>query len=407
MPSPDRLHALDAVRAFALLAGIALHGALPYVAGFSVWVTETPSTALAGLWYTIHMFRMPLFFLIAGFFGRMMIERRGTAGFVKDRTRRILVPFVVGLPVVMLVTGVAYLLGALATGADLSALRPPQPPPGAAERSVLASINLMHLWFLYYLALFYVGAIVARLAAARLFGRETRLHRAVDRAVGFAFRGILGPVVLALPIAAYYGSLDQWSSWGGWPAPFYFVPDVGALLAYGSFFGLGWLLHRQQHLLFALAKRWPVYGVLFVAAWAVCRTIGGTTPHWGPYLEGGELLAYTMSYVVGAWCGCFAVLGAAVRYLSNPSPIRRYLADSSYCVYLMHISALVFFSQVFHSLAWHWSAKFLATIVASALILLLSYHYLVRFTFIGAMLNGRKVPRVRRDVRQSALGDLS
>jgi peptidoglycan/LPS O-acetylase OafA/YrhL len=350
---------------------------------------------------------MPLFFLIAGFFGRVMIERRGTAGFVKDRTRRILVPLVVGLPVVMLLTGAAYFLGVLATGADLSALRPPQPPAGAAERSVLASINLMHLWFLYYLVLFYAGGLAVRLAAARFFGGKGRLHHAVDRAVGFAFRGVLGPVVLALPIAAYYSNLDQWSSWGGWPAPFYLVPDVGALLAYGSFFGFGWLLHRQQHLLFALAKRWPVYGVLFVGAWAMCRTIGGSAPHWGPYLEGGELLAYTMSYAVGAWCGCLAVLGAAMRYLSNPSPVQRYLADSSYWIYLMHIAALVFFSQVLHPLAWHWSAKFLATIAASVLVLLLSYHYLVRFTIIGAVLNGRKAPRVRRDVRQSALGDLS
>jgi peptidoglycan/LPS O-acetylase OafA/YrhL len=307
----------------------------------------------------------------------------------------------------MLVTGVAYFLGVLATGADLSALRPPQPPAGAAERSGLASINLMHLWFLYYLVFFYVGAIVARLGAARLSGRDSRLDRAVDRAVGFAFRGVLGPVVLALPIAAYYANLDQWSSWGGWPAPFYFVPDVGALLAYGSFFGFGWLLQRQQHLLLALAKRWPIYGVLFVGAWAACRTIGGSAPHWGPYLEGGELLAYTMSYAVGAWCGCFAVLGAAMRYLSNPSPLQRYLADSSYWVYLMHIAALVFFSQVLHPLAWHWSAKFLATLTASVLILLLSYHYLARFTFIGATLNGRKAPRVRRDARHSAPEGLS
>jgi hypothetical protein len=251
----------------------------------------------------------------------------------------------------------------------------------------------MHLWFLYYLVFFYAGALAVRLAAARLFGRESGLHRAVDRAVGFALRGALGAVVLALPIAAYYVSLDEWSSWGGWPAPFYLVPDAGALLAYGSFFGFGWLLHRQQHLLLALDQRWPVYGVLFVAAWAVCRAIGGSSPHWGPYLEGGELLAYTLSYGVGAWCGCFAVLGAALRYLSKPSPLQRYLADSSYWVYLMHMAALFFFNPLLHRLAWHWSAKYLVSVAASVLILLLSYHYLVRFTFIGAMLNGRKAPR--------------
>jgi peptidoglycan/LPS O-acetylase OafA/YrhL len=405
MPTSDRLHALDAVRAFALLGGIALHAAHPYVAGLPGWVTtETPSTALAGLWYTIHMFRMPLFFLIAGFFGRMLLERRGTLGFIRDRTRRILVPLVVGLPVVMLITGAAYFLGALATGADLGALQPPQAP---AARSVLASINLMHLWFLYYLVLFYAGTLVARLAAARLFGRDSRFHRALDRVAGFAPSSAWGPVFLALPIAAYYSRLEHWSSWGGLPAPFYLVPDTGALLAYGLFFGFGWFLHRQQHLLFVLEKRWPIYGALAVGAWVVCRAIGGSTPHWGPYLQGRELLAYTTSYMVGVWCCCFALLGAAMRYLSKPSPLRRYLADSSYWLYLMHIAALFFFDQILHPLPWHWSAKYLSSIAAAMLILLLSYHYLVRFTLIGATLNGHKGPRAPREVRQSALAGSS
>jgi fucose 4-O-acetylase-like acetyltransferase len=80
MPSSDRLHALDAVRAFALLLGIALHATQPFVAGLP-WITrEAPSDVLASVFYTIHMFRMPVFFLIAGFFGRTMLERRAATG---------------------------------------------------------------------------------------------------------------------------------------------------------------------------------------------------------------------------------------------------------------------------------------------------------------------------------------
>ena len=105
MQANDRLHALDAVRAFALLGGIALHAATPYVAGVPWVTTEQPSDTLAVFWYTIHMFRMPLFFLIAGFFGRMVLERRGTGAFVRDRSKRILLPLVFGLPAVMAVTG--------------------------------------------------------------------------------------------------------------------------------------------------------------------------------------------------------------------------------------------------------------------------------------------------------------
>jgi glucans biosynthesis protein C len=398
MDSSDRLHALDAVRAFALLSGIALHAAQPFIAGLPWMTTESPSNALAAVWYTLHMFRMPLFFLIAGFFGRMMLERRGTAGFIKDRARRILVPLVVGLPIVMLVTGIAYVLGALASGADL---RGPQPPPSPTHHSVLAGINLIHLWFLYYLVIFYAGALIVRAASDVVFGRNGRLRVALDAAVRFLVRGVWGPLILALSIAAYYYQLKFWSSWGGLPAPFSLIPDTGALIGYGLFFGFGWLLHRQQHLLFSLQKRWPVYCVLAVVMWAVCRTIGGSTPHWGPYLKNGELLVYSASYMVGMWCWSFGLLGVAMRLLSSYSPVRRYLADSSYWLYLMHIPALLFFDQLLHPLPWHSSVKYLLSIGGATPILLLSYHYLVRFTFIGATLNGRRQPLVRPNLPQA------
>jgi len=403
MHSTDRLHGLDAVRAFALLLGIALHAAQPYIAGLPWIVIETPSDTLAGVWYTIHMFRMPLFFLIAGFFGRMLLERRGPAAFVKNRSRRILVPLVAGLPIVMLVTGLAMALGVLAAGGDLASIKPPQAPPGTVRGGVLGSINLIHLWFLYYLALFYAGVLIVRAVCSTALGANGRLHAAVDATIRFLMRGAWGPVTLALPIAAYYAQLDNWSTWGGWPAPFSLVPDVGALIAYGSFFGFGWLLHRQLPLLKALEQRWPLYCVFAVAMWAVCRTIGGSTPHWGPYLEGGALVAYTMSYVVGAWCWSFALIGLALRFLSGESPVRRYLADSSYWLYLMHIPALFFFEQVLHPLAWHWSIKYPLSVAAATGVLLLSYHYLVRFTFIGALLNGWK-QRSSREVGRDSRG---
>ena len=91
----DRLHALDAVRAMALLAGIVLHAAMSFFLPIPVRDASS-STALAVAFYVIHAFRMSLFFLIAGFFGRLLLERRGVRGFVKDRAKRILVPMVAG-----------------------------------------------------------------------------------------------------------------------------------------------------------------------------------------------------------------------------------------------------------------------------------------------------------------------
>jgi hypothetical protein len=391
MQSADRLHALDAVRASALLLGVALHAAQPYVAGL-YWLTrEPPDNIIAGLWYTIHMFRMPLFFLIAGFFARVMLERRGPAGFIKDRCRRIMLPLVAGVPILMLLTGLAAVLGGLAVGMDVRGIRPPPSPP---HHSVLASINLMHLWFLYYLILFYAAALLLQLASAAGFGRSGRLAAAVDAMVAWLVGSGCAPFILAVPAALYYCQLKDWSPWGGLPAPFSIIPDVGALIAYGSFFGMGWLLQRrQQSLLSLLQARWPVYGVLAIAAWAVCRLLAGSTPHWGPFLKDLPLLTYTACYIIGGWCCSFGLIGLAMRFLSGYSAVRRYLADASYWIYLLHIAVLIFFSQLLHPLRWAAPGKYPLTIAAAMAVLVLSYHFLVRFTFIGAILNGRRHAR--------------
>ncbi|MGH8217337.1 MAG: acyltransferase family protein [Steroidobacteraceae bacterium] len=360
--------------------------------------TETPNNVLAGVWYAVHMFRMPLFFLLAGFFGRMILERRGFTGFIKDRSKRIVVPLVLGLPVVMLVTGCAFILGTLAVGGNPRPLEQFHPPSlGAGHRSLLESVNLIHLWFLCYLIIFYAGALIFGYACDAIFGPRGGPRggpqTAADAAVRFLMRGFWGPVLLALPIAAYYLHSKAWSPWGGLPAPFSIVPDTGALIAYGLAFGFGWLLHRQQSLIFSLQNRWPLHSLLAVTLWILCRAIVGSTPHWGPFLTHGALIVYAVAYTVGLWYATFGVIGIAIRFLSSPSPARRYVADSSYWLYLMHIPALVFFEALVHPLPLHAVVKYFLALAGAIPVLLLSYHYLVRFTVIGATLNGRRHPR--------------
>ena len=136
-----------------------------------------------------------------------------------------------------------------------------------------------------------------------------------------------------------------------------------------------------------------LYAIPAVLLAAVCWSVGGSTPHWAPYLKGTALMIYTPSYMLATWCWTFAIIGLAVRYLSTPSAVRRYIADSSYWLYLMHVPVLVFFDMLVHPLHLPWSAKYLLSLLCGVPLLLLSYHYCVRFTFIGATLNGRRRPR--------------
>lgn len=102
--SSEGLHALDAVRGFALLAGIVFHASLSFLPGPApLWIVGDVerSASLGVLFYVLHIFRMTAFFLIAGFFGRTVLHRQGMGGFVRDRLKRIALPLVVFWPILI------------------------------------------------------------------------------------------------------------------------------------------------------------------------------------------------------------------------------------------------------------------------------------------------------------------
>ncbi|HLF11747.1 MAG TPA: acyltransferase family protein [Gammaproteobacteria bacterium] len=400
MQSVERLHALDAVRAYALLLGVVLHSAASFLENvpMPMWGNEPNATATV-IYYVIHMFRMSAFFLIAGFFARLVVERRGVKTLVKDRGKRVAVPLLLFGPVVLIMFPVGLILGALPHGLDsVQALvqtlaQPPAPPEAGQPPTGSEGGILVHMWFLYYLLIFYAVALAIRALVHTVDPRRS-IAAFCDRVVAFVMSGVWGPVLIALPIAAYVWQVESWPEWLGLPAPQALVPDPTALIGYGIPFALGWLLERQIPRLLDLQKSWLLYLVLALALTVYCLTTIGTTPLWqGPNLEGSERVFYTVAYMIGAWCWVFAFIGAAVRFLSDARPVTRYLADASYWIYLMHMTTILFFITLLRPYDWHWSIKFVIMIGGSMSILLVTYHYLVRFTWIGAILNGRRHPR--------------
>jgi surface polysaccharide O-acyltransferase-like enzyme len=96
VPADDRQHHLDAVRTFAMLLGIVLHASLSYFD--SGWAVNdgVDSEFFAVLLIAIHGFRMPLFFLLSGYFTALLVQRRGIAQTAKNRLLRITIPLAIG-----------------------------------------------------------------------------------------------------------------------------------------------------------------------------------------------------------------------------------------------------------------------------------------------------------------------
>ena len=383
----ERLHALDAVRAMALLLGIVLHASMSFLPGPQIWVTQDvaggPEFSFAFL--IPHIFRLTLFFFIAGYFGRMAIDKRGIGGFLGDRAKRIALPLLVfWAPVFAMITAV-FIWGFLKANGGV--VPEDTPPPQALE---LATLPLTHLWFLYVLLIFYVAAAGLHLltALARRFRPGTN---SLDRLAAWVLRTPLGIFILAAPIAIWFLLSPAWYASFGIPTPDTgFVPDPGALIAYGVAFGAGWLVQGQAGLLEAWRRWWPVNLALALAATAICVHQLGLVPDFVPAAAGPGKAVLAASYAIASWAWTLAITGLALQFWSGHSRTRRYLADSSYWLYILHLPLVMALQVAVSDLAWPGAAKLALVLAITMIVLLGSYQLLVRHSWLGAWLNGRR-----------------
>ena len=109
----ERRHDLDALRAIAMLLGIVLHALMPFIGlpEFIFPIQDVSQMPALGMILTgIHGFRMPLFFLISGFFTTMLWRRRGLNALIHHRFKRIFLPLLLGLVTIIPLTNMVYSL---------------------------------------------------------------------------------------------------------------------------------------------------------------------------------------------------------------------------------------------------------------------------------------------------------
>jgi ABC-type multidrug transport system ATPase subunit/peptidoglycan/LPS O-acetylase OafA/YrhL len=380
----QRLHALDAVRGFALLLGVAFHAALSFMPGWppGIWAMNdnSPSQFLSDASFVTHIFRMSLFFFIAGYFGRLLYQKLGARAFWANRTKRILVPLVAGWIVLFPIIGFIWTIGITKVfGGTL--------PPMPEMPKVPGAFPFTHLWFLYQLLLIYVAVIAVRSLIAR-FDPAQKLRCVVDTAVTASIRTMTGVFTLGLPVAAALMTLSFWFYWQGIPTPDQsLIPQIPASVGFGTAFVFGWLVHRSKDALAAIEQRWVQHLVLGVIATAWLLH----TMHAQPMAQPGlTKMLFALVFGVALWGWVLGLTGAALRFLSNYSAARRYIADASYWIYLAHLPVVAAFQVWVGHWPLHWSVKYPFVLVASFAVLFLSYHFLVRPSFIGQLLNGRK-----------------
>ncbi|MBN9661963.1 MAG: acyltransferase family protein [Acidobacteria bacterium] len=366
-PSNVRYHALDSMRASMMLMGIYLHVVVGYSGdGHWPYIDPHPSTALSFTLGIIHSFRMPAFYVMAGFFGALLWNGRGPASFVNNRVKRVLIPFAVfwaflfplmATIVISLEKGTQFVIPAFLGGAVLQRLHP------------------LHLWFLEYLLILYaIGGAVAWLSRWFPAGLIERIHTAYRWALQKPYAPALFALFSWLQLASMRGNLKDCDG---------FTPELPILLAYIPPFTFGWLLYTNRDLLDRFKRHVWIYLTLAVPAFLVYGLVPGGTH---PYIKAA-------GNVLLCWFNIFVCTGLFLKLCSEPSPRWRYMSDASYWLFIMHMPVVVGLQVALMPLPLPALAKVPIVLALSVAILLASYDLMVRPTWIGVLLNGRRYPR--------------
>ena len=366
----------------------------------SFWPADDDQSLLLFLVFDfIHTWRMPVFFLLAGFFAHLVLYRRALSTFAVDRLKRIGVPLVLFGAVMAVIIPPIWVYGWFGV-MSLEIFQ-----DALSERYDLASTGdlVAHLWFLYYLLLMY-SALVGFLLLGKLWrARAGYVPSALDRRLGDAVYTRI-PLLLALGAVVLLILRGGHESKPIWPLN---VPDV----AYGAlFFFYGYGLYARRELIGKLREE-----ASLIVLWSIAATVFfvhlvllGAIDEASKSGQNAESVAFlhllnAVFYGVSVVMFSVALLGLFERLLLSPRQWVRWLADSSYWIYIIHLPVVTFLTFYLAHLdrqgwlrdvtGFSWSAemKFIAACAATGALGIVTYRYLVRYTPLGTLLNGKRV----------------
>jgi fucose 4-O-acetylase-like acetyltransferase len=395
-----RLHYFDYLRVFAVFIGLCFHAAMPFTtAEFYYWYVKSNNTSvfIDNILMLAHIYYMPLFFLIAGYFSSQIYQKYSWRGLIHNRASRIGLPFLILMLILIPLhtQDVFYFIynQQLSHGIAI--------PTGPAFAGWITSqIRMMHqsgdlwrfynnngaYWFLYYLLWYYV---IALLLEWMIYGLNKILSDNIKQKVYFIFTIIyLNPLVIGMIL---FGLLSYSQIWY-LAISYKFLPPLHIILFYAVFFLMGWFMQRQNSIE-TCTKHCVIYFLTAICIFLpifymfhVYNTDYGN-PHYTLY-KMASLFFYSLigSYLI------FSTIGLTIRYLNKDNPVIRYLANSSYWLYISQIPVVLFAQIIIVRMNWPMIIQFSCTLLFSIIVLLPVYQYMVRHTWIGQLLNGTKHP---------------
>ena len=390
METSQRQTYLDWLRIISILGVLFFHSAMPYVAEDN-WHIKNHETSnlLMESNYFLHLFRMPLLFFISGTVSFYMMQRRSTLSFISLRFRRLFIPLLVGMFIIV-------------------------PPQIYMERLVhgykgsywdwypsvfnfvpypKGSFSWHHLWFIAYLFLY-------DLLFAPLFGWMISPKSDGFKEKLAALAKGKWVYLLMLPGIVWFALLAE-----KLPETNDLVHD-GCYLVYWLLFLLaGFICILQPKLMDSLQRnRRFALGVGFVSlmVWEYMRwnKIEPGYVNW-PFQSNLFDYLFTASRPVIAWGWVLALVGYGKHYLNKKHAVLNYLNQAVYPFYILHQTVIVLITYyIVQTQNESILSKYIYTVGITFFVSVLIYHLFIRPYAITRFLFGMKPKDKARPVMQ-------
>jgi glucan biosynthesis protein C len=357
MNTIQRIHGMDALRGIAMWLGVVLHAVIAYQVKPRVgWPVDGQSSYWMDFIYNyLHSFRMPIFFLVAGFFSRFLLLKVGVGRFINNRFKRIFIPFILCFFTIIPLCVIVFSI----FREDISELN-----FFSAWKIAFNSFGwsgLYHIWFLYYLIIYYCIVLVFNLLPKPDWLKKFKINEG----------WFMGSTIFLFFIQYFFFD-SKVESWTG------LTPKIGQLLYYGYFYALGYIINQNVGFLFENRNLRFLY--LLLGGGSILVIVFGQyqQEYW---LEALLLSLQTNLLLLGN-------IALFMHLFNSDNYFLRYFSDSSYWFYLIHLPFVVIFQSLLIPIDISIWLKVTINITFTTIIAIVTYHYLVRYSFLGKLLNG-------------------
>ena len=321
---------LDALRCFAALGVVLLHSCVPYLRypmpGLTWSVMDTPNTAIDFLFWSIELFIMPLFLVLAGFFAWQTLQRRGPNSLIRGRARRLLIPLLFGAVVILPLDLYCWVGSWVAEGI----ISPVKLKSLKLDHPIGQNLwGLSHLWFLQYLFL-YVACLATFAVAVKRYPWIKEFQPSLKTSLGLTV--VAATLILCVEPQVVWGFQHS------------FLPVPSKWLYSGIFFTLGLMLAIHDPKLTWVKSYAPRLAApalitcliaLLLGRWQLDQWISmpAETRQAGFSVAGILLAAMTAG---SALLTTLSLIGLSLKLIPAVPNSVRYLAAASFWIYIVH-----------------------------------------------------------------------